>query len=217
MESFLYNASIVVLANENNPTILNPDFLKIQKIVPEDWEVSDDPITTPPFSSVKYSNGYTIIVENDKVQFAQDGESIDAPSTRLPEISQNYLTVLPHVKYSALGLNFRIAITADDPKGLIVDLFIKDGPWNTPKNRLDVAGLKFIYEENDAKYLYSFDPGRIKPKQSSDAKNVILCTVNVHRDLNTDDPGAIDKLKKLIGLFESDYKRCAQLIEEFFR
>jgi hypothetical protein len=38
MTQKLLQFSIVVLATDHNPTILNPGFLRLQKIVPEDWE-----------------------------------------------------------------------------------------------------------------------------------------------------------------------------------
>lgn len=59
--------SVVVIANDHNPTILNPDFLRTNNIIPSDYAVKNT-VTTPPFSTVEYENGITISVEIDKLQ-----------------------------------------------------------------------------------------------------------------------------------------------------
>ena len=65
----LIQFSGVVLGQFHNPTILNPNFLETEGIVPKswDWKVSKN-ITTPPLAVVTYTNGVTITVEPNKLQ-----------------------------------------------------------------------------------------------------------------------------------------------------
>ena len=53
----------VVVARNHNPTILNPDFLKYNNIVPANWELAESPLCTPPVAQVKYTNGISIVAQ----------------------------------------------------------------------------------------------------------------------------------------------------------
>ena len=56
----LIELSVVLVADSNNPSILNPDFLHYNKIVDKGHGVLDSPISTPGFSQVAYENGVTV-------------------------------------------------------------------------------------------------------------------------------------------------------------
>lgn len=82
--------SVVVVANDHNPTILNPDFLERQQIVPQTWgwKVADPAITTPPFAMVVYDSGVTVSVEPNKLQIPTSLSGValsPARSLTLPE------------------------------------------------------------------------------------------------------------------------------------
>jgi hypothetical protein len=52
MEPFLIqDLTLVVVARNHNPTILNPDFLKSTHIVPEHWELAAPPFCVEPVAS----------------------------------------------------------------------------------------------------------------------------------------------------------------------
>lgn len=50
-EITLFEFSVVIVANFNNPAILNPDFLLYNEIVDSQYEVNDSPITNSRFLS----------------------------------------------------------------------------------------------------------------------------------------------------------------------
>ena len=61
MTARLFQFSGVVVGQAHNPTILNPDFLAAEGIVPKSWNWSvSETITTPPLAMVRYANGATI-------------------------------------------------------------------------------------------------------------------------------------------------------------
>ena len=80
--SSLIELSIVLAAkaDSNNPAILNPDFLRYNRIVDEDHEVQGSPITTPVFSQVAFKNGVKVTSAPDRVIFEQTGETLDETS-----------------------------------------------------------------------------------------------------------------------------------------
>jgi hypothetical protein len=97
--------SIVIAAESNNPSILNPDFLKYNGIVSDDWQSADRTVTTGVISQVTYENGVSIVSEPNKINFVERIGDGDYGSLQVPAIAQKYIETLPHVKYTAIGNN----------------------------------------------------------------------------------------------------------------
>lgn len=215
MDTALFNASLVVLAESNNPTILNPDFLRIQRVVPEEWgwELGGAPITTPPFSRVSYSSGYSITVEENKIQFSQDGASIDLSDSRLTEIATKYLEVLPHVQYRAIGTNFRVASKEGNPEEFLIEKFIKPGRWNSGDHHLSAAAVKLVYQHDEARLTISLDPGTSTSPKEANPSKAIICHANIHRDLIRD-ADLVEQLIVNLNKFSDDFARFNSLYKE---
>lgn len=125
------HVNVVVLAESNNPRLLNRDFLQRNKIVPENWTATNV-IVTPPFATVPYEQGLTISVEETKLQFAVDATRLLSWDELLPGVVIRYLEVLPHVAYRAVGLNY--TLISDDPFGeaaenILITSMLKSGDW----------------------------------------------------------------------------------------
>ncbi len=102
----LDNFSIVVLAQAHNPSILNPDFLKNNGIIAPSFK-PNNVICTPPLSQVSYIEGLSIVAEFEKLQFIDIKKERIPFESPIPEIAIKYIKTLPHVQYTAVGLNFK--------------------------------------------------------------------------------------------------------------
>ena len=130
--------SISILARNNNPTILNPDFLKINQIVPYDWETSSPIFTTEEFSRVTYKNNIAIATTPDRLILNQVIISDDFQLI-IPEIAIKYLEILPHVDYYALVINFMSHVTnqnSEEIDNYLREFFLCPGEWKRFKNTL---------------------------------------------------------------------------------
>src|SRR3989304_5143826 len=124
METRLIQVSSVVVGRAHNPSILNPDFLNLNGIVPRDWEVVDT-LTTPQLALVRYSNGVSLTVEHNKLQVVQVGESLVHQSSHSSAIARRYVETLPHVNYVAVGNNFQTLVPIDEPGEFLKRHFLK--------------------------------------------------------------------------------------------
>ena len=132
-----FKVNTVLVAKGHNPTILHPSFLKNEKIVPEDWELSKDPISTPPFATVAFTSGFSFVVELERLQVAFNGENADKQVVAVSEMARKYAEKLPHVIYTAVGINLSIFCDSQEPERVLLQRFVKDGPWNS--NELPIA------------------------------------------------------------------------------
>lgn len=176
--------SVVVAANDHNPTILNPDFLDRQDIVPMawGWKVTGNPITTPPFAVVSYDSDVTMSVETSRLQVK---DTRDTPeSSKALDMARKYVEILPHVRYSAVGINFRSLAEHAGPNAFLKKRFLKSGPWDSDAHALQGIGLKFIYLLNDARVNLTMDSwvGTEISEEQSEENSGILIYANFHSD-----------------------------------
>lgn len=178
--------SIVIVASDCNPTILNPDFLAHQGIVPEDWgwKVSAPAITTPPFATVVYDSGVSVSVEPNKFQVVDRLIERTPDASKIPEIARKYIEVLPHVRYTAVGHNFKGFAEHADAEAFLKERFLKSGAWDSDKHPLDGISLKFAYPLQGGRLILSLDAAAIVERSGDEPKELhgVLVQANYHRD-----------------------------------
>jgi len=189
MGTRLIEFAIVVVASDCNPTILNPDFLAGQSIVPSEWGwgVSGTPITTPPFATISYDSGVSILVEANKFQVSDksiSGKGPEPDTSKIPEIAKRYIEVLPHVRYDAVGHNFTVFVENAEAVAFLKDKFLKEGVWDSETHHMQEFGLKFVYHIKGGRLNVAMDGATIIDRSLEEPKEVrgILIKANHHRD-----------------------------------
>lgn len=213
MKRQLAQFSLVVTGEVHNPTILNPDFLMVTRIVPAEWrENVTQAITTPPFAVVSYSNGITVTVENEKLQ-VRDTSSPEKPSESMAvEIAKKYVTTLPHVRYKAVGINFQTNVEASSPGQFLKERFLKPGPWDSNSNPLLAAGLRLVYEiTGGGRVVLSLDAGETRSAKSQAKGPIVIASANFHR--NCDGYPAEQQVMGHLERVERDWAMYGKLLD----
>ena len=197
----MINASIVVLAEQHNPSILHPSFLKKEKIVDEEWEVKEGGVLcTPPFSTVEFSNRIRFVVENVKLQILDDALANGLKGSLIPTLARKYLETLPHVKYSALGVNFVAVEQMEDASEFLISRYLGQGSWHQISGtELKATGIKLVYGFADCTLTINLDPGT-SSQDGGRQVNGVLIRGNFHQPINMD--------MELSQLFSKYSERC---------
>lgn len=182
MAARLVQYSSVVVGQSHNPTILNPDFLALQGIVPSGWGwVVKEAITTPPLSLVKYENDVTITVEQDKISVTDPNVENGPEGSKVAEVAARYLDILPHVSYRAVGNNFQSLVAMEDPAAYLKTRFLKDGPWITGDPALNAVGVRLLFPIKGGRFSLTLDAGAATLPDSSDLQDVLVVNANFNR------------------------------------
>lgn len=214
MKLKLTQISIVVVGKDHNPTILNPDFLRIRGIVPEEWGWKvDATITTPALGFVRYANGMVISVEHEKLQVV-DAHSGTPAESKAAEIASRYVQTLPHVRYAAVGTNFSATVDAERPTDYLKDRFLKPGGWDSATHPLEAVGLRFVYPLKDGRVVVSLDLGEALPEQGGEARiDLLIVNANFHRDCSSSYPTDHEVLARL-ELAQEDWSTFNSLVRD---
>lgn len=184
MKAQLIQFSTVVVGKTHNPSILNPDFLAANEIVPNawGWEVAET-LTTPPLAVVRYTNGIAVTVEFGKLQVTNVNVGEDQTMSKAAEIATSYVRTLPHVRYTAAGINFQSIVAIDSPETFLKERFVTSGPWNSEERRLSAAGLRLVYALGDeGRVTLSLDAGEAQSSDDKAKTRVVIVNGNFHRE-----------------------------------
>ena len=172
---WLHSLGVVVVAKYHNPSILNKDFLLRRGIVPESWR-SEETITTPAVSVVKYSNGVQWTIDQDRLTIT---EACDRPfqqneDSEVHDRAILYVETLPHTPYTALGLNYTTSVIRRDPDSWITEHFLNE---NLRSQGL-VMRPTFTMNVDDATLNLNFRTGNANRGNESHKSIIIDC--NIH-------------------------------------
>jgi hypothetical protein len=213
-----FEFSVVVVANDHNPTILNPDFLERQGIVQEGWgwKVTGPVITTPPFATVSYDSGVTVSVESHRLQVIDTSAPGGPQSSKVVDITRKYVEVLPHVRYSAVDINFRSIVEHADANAFLKARFLKSGVWDSEAHPLQTVGLKLVYPLDGGRIILGLDGGTVTQRLEEEIKQLsdILVHANFHRDCH-DHPGNAQVIAHL-GNAEKDWAAYQSILSDLF-
>lgn len=209
----LIELSVVLVADSNNPSILNPDFLHYNKIVDKGYEVLDSPISTPGFSQVAYENGVTVTSTPDRVVFTQSGVNLDIENLVCPEIAKRYLQHIPYVPYVSIGINPKIFVPVQD-KDHVLKMLRDEGSWMSFKDSIPTVHLKAKYEYSKRSITLETSVGH--RREGDEVIMGIVFQGNFHRDLPKGNvkPG-VTHLHSILDKWESDMDDFSNLIKKY--
>jgi len=215
------DVDIVVVATNHNPSILNPDFLARNKIVDESWgwKLARDPLTTAQVSQVAYDSGVSILAEFGRLIFRDvNNESIEKGSA-IGQIASRYVSTLPHVSYTAVGVNVKghaVAASPNEATNLVMQSLIKDGPWLKHAPSIPKGSVTLIYTLKECRLTLTVSEGLLTVGEDK-GKPCVIFESNFHRDIKQDDQAAT--IKRLEGVFtawEQDRNEFRRIAETWF-
>ena len=194
--------SVVLVATENNPSILNLDFLKYNEIVDPDWQVQGSPVSGPVFAQVSFEGGFTITADQQRVIFDQKtGGKLVAS-----EVAKRYFQQVPHVPYFGIGINPKFFLRSTGEHLSLRDSVVRDqGAWMSFKDAAPTVQLKLVYRYEDEARTISLDVAQIEPTIDDQTVSGILFQANVHRDVDGTNAQARNKhIQSILDRWEDD-------------
>ncbi|BAY21488.1 hypothetical protein NIES2100_12420 [Calothrix sp. NIES-2100] len=103
----LQNVGIAIATKNHNPSVLTPDFLKYSGIVPDDWELAQQPVVSKQASQVVFNNALSIVAQPQLLNFLEVVINKEITDIQAPGITHSYIKALPNVEYQAIGVNLK--------------------------------------------------------------------------------------------------------------
>ncbi|MEO7190074.1 MAG: hypothetical protein ABI051_03360 [Vicinamibacterales bacterium] len=209
-------AMVVVVASAHNPSILHPSFLKAEGIVPADWEVIDEGLSTPALSKCGFSSGISFRCEPQRLIVKWDSLDPEIDSAKpvdvLPVVAAAYVAALPKVKYTGVGCNPIAFKEQGEAATYLLDRFVQPGAWNSGSQRPTDAELQFRYQRAGLNMRATLSAGtvtrevtRMEGETHTTVRHGILVRANYHIDVDGAETclAAIGRFSELMTDFSS--------------
>lgn len=197
----LIEFSVVLVATSNNPSILNPDFLRYNGIVDANRQVQEPCISTHAYSQVTFKGGLAVKADPDRVIFEQRGDKLAIEDIVCPEMAKRYLEKVPHVPYRAVGINPKgYRLSEGKAADRVADALIDKGSWMSFKDIIPDIQLKAIYRYD--KRIIFLDITERRHRQTDDIRLPgMLFQANIHRNIQETNP--IKRIEIISSIFSS--------------
>ena len=214
-DTALIALSVVLIAANVEPSIINPDFLRHNDIVDPDLQTEQPLISTPVFSQVAFEGGLSVVAQPDRFDFTQQGEAL-TEDVAIPDIARRFLERVPHPAYKAIGINLTGVRPLDDGSvGGVASALIEGGKWMAFGNVSPVVYLKAVYSYQDRQITMDVHDAK---KQESDGSSLsgLLFAVNIHRYIvETDQARRIGWLMSILSKWRDDLSDFRNLVAQF--
>lgn len=177
MEQNISEYSLVILANNHNPTIIGDYFLKESGIINDIKEIDrNNLLITPALSNIIIKNKCSIIAENQRINFKSNQENHPF------DYAKKYSSHLNYIQANAIGFNYTVQLSDFD-----FDLWFAKRKVK-PDNEALIRSIEYVYD-------YQGIPCTLK--LTNDKSNATL-TCNFHHHINNTPLGEIkiDYVKK---------------------
>ena len=207
----LFEFSVVLVASNNNPSIINPDFLLHNGIVTDRDPIRKESISTPTFSVVKFQGDVNVRAEPNRVVFEQTGSSIAIDSVICAEIAKRYLKTIPHVPYSALGLNPKSFEKLPVQRRSGIEAAIAEqGAWMKHDSVVPEFGLKATYLFRDRRI--TFDVQKAQTIIDNSSISAVVFQANIHREIKEhSQPMRINSMLSILDSWMDDYSDFTEI------
>lgn len=206
------NMSVVITAATHNPSILNPNFLTANNIVPDSWDVKET-ITTPALSYIQYANAVDVRVDPAKLIITLGDPDNLEKDTSIYDVAKAYVSILNYVPYQHLGLNWTVAFHRKRPREWIRDRYLKTGAKLQLKPHLISAAVTLEYATAEAVCKLSIEPGSISMSDEDADRPSAIVKANFHHK----GPLIAAELVELIGRWQERRDFLQSLLQKILR
>lgn len=146
----LQEIAVTIAAKNLNPGMLSPDFLKVSGIIPQDWELSRQPVANARVVQLSFKNGVNVVAQPGTVTFAEAIGKKALHEIQALDVACKYVEKLPNADYQGVSINPKSLIGLDGgedaARKYLVETLVAPGPWQDVGQGNMKANLSFLYQ-----------------------------------------------------------------------
>ena len=212
----LVEFSVVLVVKSNDPSIVNPDFLRYNAIVDANLPVQEPPITTFAFSQAIFKGGLAVKALPERMIFEQTGSPLAEEDIRCVETAKRYLEKAPQVSCNAVGINPKgIRESSGTAREKVSNALIERGSWASFRAVVPEILLKAAYRYEDRMIALDISNARTQEEGGSEA-SVMMFQANIHRDIReVNQQQRVAKLSSILESWREDLADFHSLVDKF--
>jgi hypothetical protein len=218
--SFITQEVSIVIAAPQSPDMLREDLLKYSGIIPNDWQMSRQPMVSPQLSQLAFENGCSIAAQPDRVMFLEAIGDKDPEKVVIGDVARKYVETMKAADYQAVGINFRSYVpypgAPDAADEYVSSQLLAAGDWQQFGKEPVRAALNLLYTIDRGQLTLSVNSATMQPPEQEPLP-ILLFSGNFNYDI-TDIPNdkRIPTMSAMIDNWITDYDTFRDLIAQKF-
>lgn len=217
---FIEEIGIIIAAKNLTPTMVSQDFLKFSGIIPQNWELSQEPILNPTFAQLNFQNGINIIAQPRTITISEavTGKSIN--DIQSPLVSRKYVEKLPHAEYQALSFSCKIIVpfpsNGEIPYKYLTKTLLAPGSWHEIGRGLVQAGINLVYQLDQCQLTLSISEARLQQPQHEPVF-ALLFAGSFNYAIASDHPQQrLERLAQGLNYWQTDLQTFREIVNQKF-
>jgi hypothetical protein len=213
--------AIAIAAQQLNPSILNPDFLKYSGVVPADWELARQPARTNTGIQLIYQNGVTIVAQPNQMIFAEPIAMKENQDVEVAAIAQKCVRALPQIKYGGVGINLRGHIPfsqqeSQTARDYLFNTLLAPGSWQEFGEAPVQAALRFNYTLSSGRLDLDIAEVKVKLSEEEAIPAVLFTGLFSHALATADTTTSLEVMTDTIQAWQGDLETFKMIVNQRF-
>lgn len=213
---FIEEISLIIAAQDLTPTMMSQDFLKFSGIIPQEWELAQQPTLNPNFAQLNFTNGVNIKAQPRTVSLNEPLNNKTMEEITIHKIAGEYVEKLPYADYMGLSFNPRILLPfPNEPQAVrqyITGTLLGSGAWKRIGKAPVQAGVNLMYYLDRCQMTISISEAKLQRPQEAPLVAVLFSgnfNYNVNANLAPDQSAS--KMTQMVNFINN----CRRDLEEF--
>lgn len=212
-----------ITANNHNPRVLTPHFLKSKNIIPRDWEFAQESSawldSRRHQTEIHFTNGAIISTQCHGATFSQIIQSEIKANIKIPDVVRNYIQALNNLDYEMLDINFTTFVTFEDSNDkfqhYIASQLLSSGSWQEYGKEPLLSTLNLEYTLERGKLRLKIDDVKLRNSNDILEAGALFCS-NFSYEIPQKNSTKINFISSLIDNWQYDIFIYQELVKERF-
>jgi len=211
--------AITLSAKKINPTILTLANLNSLGIIPEDWELVNQPVINQLQARLNFKNGVNIIAQPQKVTIAESLNQEQNQSILTPSLAKEFVAKFAKASYQTISIAPKIIVTFGNeqtmsPRQFLTEKLIASGPWLEIGSQTPQASVDFVYQLEACQLNLNVNEVQLTSKnQPNQAVAGLLFSGSFNYATN---PNEVTQIQTQIDNWSDNLERFREIVQQTF-
>jgi hypothetical protein len=217
---FLEEIAFIIAAQNLTPTMISQDFLKSSGIIPQDWELAQQPVLNPTVAQLNFTNGVNLLARPGTLTISESMGKKNLDELQGSAIATRYIEKLPHAEYLGFSLSPKILVPcsgdSDFARKYITRTLLAQGSWQGIGKAPLQGAINLIFELEKCQLSMSISEAKLQFPQQT-VTNALLFSGNFNYDLVKEtSPAKLNKLVQGINFWRTDFQMFREITTQKF-
>lgn len=215
--------SIVIAAKDLTPTMMSHDFLKFSGIVPQEWELSQQPVLNPNFAQLNFKNGININAQPRTITISESIGNKQLEELNIASVASRYIEKLPHAEYLGLSCSPKVLIpfpnAPESVRRYITGTLLGSGSWKKIGKAPVQAGINLMYLLDRCQLTMNISEARLQQAQKQPIMAILFSgsfTYNIKPQEVSSGKDSLTQISNFLGNWKTDLEEFRTIVNQKF-